>query len=70
MACCLDGGRLSPPDTSGAVNRQASSPCSQLGLRLDLSRARAAVGFDYFAIGMPGKAAMGDLAAWLSALGE
>lgn len=41
-----------------------------LGLRLDPGRARAAAGFDYFAIGVPGKAALGKLAARLSALGE
>ena len=29
-----------------------------LGLRLDPARARAAAGFDYFAIGVPSKAAM------------
>jgi len=38
-----------------------------LGLRLNPERARAAAGFDYFAIGVPGKAAMDQLAARLGA---
>jgi len=41
-----------------------------LGLRLSPERARAAAGFDYFAIGVPGKEAIDELAARLSALGE
>jgi catechol 2,3-dioxygenase-like lactoylglutathione lyase family enzyme len=41
-----------------------------LGLRLDPGRARAAAGFDYFAIGVPDKEAMDQLAARLTALGE
>ena len=41
-----------------------------LGLRLDPGRARAAAGFDYFAIGVPGKEAIDQLAARLDALGE
>lgn len=41
-----------------------------LGLRLDPERARQAAGFDYFAIGVPSKAAIEDLAARLDALGE
>ncbi len=41
-----------------------------LGLRLDPGRARAAAGFDYFAIGVPGKTAIDELAARLTALGE
>jgi catechol 2,3-dioxygenase-like lactoylglutathione lyase family enzyme len=41
-----------------------------LGLRLDPGRARAAAGFDYFAIGVPGKHAIDLLAARLTALGE
>lgn len=41
-----------------------------LALRLDPARARAAAGFDYFAIGVPDKAALDDLAARLTALGE
>src|SRR6266446_3273202 len=41
-----------------------------LGLRLNPERALAAAGFDYFAIGVPGKQAMDQLAAWLTALGE
>ena len=41
-----------------------------LGLRLDPGRARAAAGFDYFAIGVPGKEAIDQLAARLTALGE
>lgn len=42
----------------------------QLALRLDPGRARAAAGFDYFAIGVPGKAAIDELAARLTAQGE
>jgi catechol 2,3-dioxygenase-like lactoylglutathione lyase family enzyme len=41
-----------------------------LALRLDPDRARAAAGFDYFAIGVPSKAAIDDLAAQLDALGD
>ena len=41
-----------------------------LGLRLNPERAQAAAGFDYFAIGVPGKEAIDHLAARLSALGE
>jgi catechol 2,3-dioxygenase-like lactoylglutathione lyase family enzyme len=41
-----------------------------LALRLDPARAAAAAGFDYFAIGVPNKAAMDELAARLSALDE
>ena len=42
----------------------------ELALRLDPDRAVAAAGFDYFAIGVPSKEAIEDLAARLSALGE
>jgi len=41
-----------------------------LGLRLDPARARAAAGFDYFAIGVPDKSAMDRLASRLDALGQ
>jgi len=41
-----------------------------LALRLDPDRARAAAGFDYFAIGVPDKGAIGRLADRLTALGE
>ena len=41
-----------------------------LALRLDPERAVAAAGFDYFAIGVPDKAAIEALAARLTALGE
>ena len=41
-----------------------------LGLRLDPERARAAAGFDYFAIGVPDKEAMERLAARLDELGQ
>jgi catechol 2,3-dioxygenase-like lactoylglutathione lyase family enzyme len=41
-----------------------------LGLRLDPERARAAAGFDYFAIGVPSKEAIDQLADRLTALGE
>jgi catechol 2,3-dioxygenase-like lactoylglutathione lyase family enzyme len=39
-------------------------------LRLDPERAAAAAGFDYFAIGVPDRAAMDELAERLTALGE
>jgi catechol 2,3-dioxygenase-like lactoylglutathione lyase family enzyme len=42
----------------------------QLGLRLDPERARAAAGFDYFAIGVPDREAIDRLAARLTKLGE
>jgi catechol 2,3-dioxygenase-like lactoylglutathione lyase family enzyme len=42
----------------------------ELALRLDPDRAVAAAGFDYFAIGVPSKEAIEDLAARLSALGQ
>ena len=41
-----------------------------LGLRLNPERARAAAGFDYFAIGVPDRQAVDQLAARLTALGE
>ena len=41
-----------------------------LGLRLDPERARAAAGFDYFAIGVADKAAMDRLARRLDGLGQ
>jgi catechol 2,3-dioxygenase-like lactoylglutathione lyase family enzyme len=41
-----------------------------LALRLDPERARAAAGFDYFAIGVPDKDAIEELAARLTAAGE
>lgn len=41
-----------------------------LALRLDPGRARAAAGFDYFAIGVPDQTAISRLAARLTALGE
>jgi len=41
-----------------------------VGLRLDPARAAAAAGFDYFAIGVPSKEAIQDLADRLTALGE
>jgi catechol 2,3-dioxygenase-like lactoylglutathione lyase family enzyme len=41
-----------------------------LALRLDPARARAAAGFDYFAIGVPDRAAMVQLADRLDALGQ
>lgn len=40
-----------------------------LAIRLDPERAAAAAGFDYFAIGVPGKDAIDELAAHLTALG-
>jgi catechol 2,3-dioxygenase-like lactoylglutathione lyase family enzyme len=42
----------------------------RLALRLDPGRARAAAGFDYFAIGVPDKETIDQLAARLAALGE
>jgi catechol 2,3-dioxygenase-like lactoylglutathione lyase family enzyme len=41
-----------------------------LGLRLDPERARAAAGFDYFAIGVPDQAAIDELARRLDELGQ
>lgn len=41
-----------------------------LALRLDPERARAAAGFDYFAIGVPGRDAIEALAARFTALGD
>jgi catechol 2,3-dioxygenase-like lactoylglutathione lyase family enzyme len=41
-----------------------------LGLRLNPERASSAAGFDYFAIGVPGKETIEHLAARLTALGE
>ena len=41
-----------------------------LALRLDPERAQAAAGFDYFAIGVPDKDAIDELAARLTAQGE
>lgn len=41
-----------------------------LALRLDPARAEAAAGFDYFAIGVPDKPSIEDLAGRLTALGE
>jgi catechol 2,3-dioxygenase-like lactoylglutathione lyase family enzyme len=41
-----------------------------LALRLDPDRARAAAGFDYFAIGVPDRAAMAALARRLDELGQ
>jgi catechol 2,3-dioxygenase-like lactoylglutathione lyase family enzyme len=40
------------------------------GLRLDPARAEAAAGFDYFAIGVPSREAIQELADRLTALGE
>jgi catechol 2,3-dioxygenase-like lactoylglutathione lyase family enzyme len=42
----------------------------RLALRLDPDRARAAAGFDYFAIGVPDQEAIDQLADRLTALGE
>ncbi|MET0189489.1 MAG: VOC family protein [Pseudonocardia sediminis] len=41
-----------------------------LALRLDPDRARAAAGFDYFSIGVPGQAEIEALAARLTGMGE
>jgi hypothetical protein len=54
--------------TSLALGHPGGGP--RLALRLDPERARAAAGFDYFAIGVPDKEAIDRLAAWLSAQGE
>lgn len=51
-----------------ALAHPAGGP--DLGLRLDPDRARAAAGFDYFAIGVPDKAAMDALARKLDGLGQ
>lgn len=41
-----------------------------MAIRLDPARAEAAAGFDYFAIGVPGKDAIDALAAHLTSMGE
>ena len=51
-----------------ALRHPAGGP--MLALRLDPARAVAAAGFDYFAIGVPDEAAIRELAAHLTALGE
>lgn len=51
-----------------ALDHPAGGP--MLGLRLDPERARASAGFDYFAIGVPDKATLDELAAHLTGLGE
>ncbi|GGS66861.1 VOC family protein [Nonomuraea spiralis] len=51
-----------------ALTHPAGGP--GLALRLDPGRARAAAGFDFFAIGVPDRQAVEDLAAHLTALGE
>ena len=51
-----------------ALAHPAGGP--DLGLRLDPERARAAAGFDYFAIGVQDKAAMDRLAGRLDELGQ
>src|ERR1700746_1080988 len=51
-----------------ALAHPAGGP--DLGLRLDPARARPPAGFDYFAIGVPDKAAMDALARKLDGLGQ
>jgi catechol 2,3-dioxygenase-like lactoylglutathione lyase family enzyme len=51
-----------------ALTHPAGGP--DLGLRLDPDRARAAAGFDYFIIGVPDRAAIGELARRLDELGQ
>jgi catechol 2,3-dioxygenase-like lactoylglutathione lyase family enzyme len=51
-----------------ALAHPAGGP--NLALRLDPDRARAAAGFDYFAIGVADKAAIDDLARKLDGLGQ
>ncbi len=51
-----------------AMSHPAGGP--DLALRLDADRARAAAGFDYFAIGVPSREEIDKLAARLTALGE
>src|ERR1700759_3107827 len=51
-----------------ALTHPAGAP--DFGLRLARNRARAAAGFDYFAIGVPDKAAMDALARQLDGLGQ
>jgi catechol 2,3-dioxygenase-like lactoylglutathione lyase family enzyme len=53
----------------GIVMRHPSGG-PDFALRLDPARAEAAAGFDYFAIGVPSKQAMDELADRLTALGE
>jgi len=51
-----------------AMRHPAGGP--DLALRLDPDRAKAAAGFDYFSIGIPGKGEIEVLAGRLTALGE
>lgn len=51
-----------------ALQHPARGP--QLALHLDPQRARAAAGFDYSAIGVPGEASIRSLAGHLTSLGE
>jgi catechol 2,3-dioxygenase-like lactoylglutathione lyase family enzyme len=51
-----------------ALAHPAGGP--DLALRLDPARARAAAGFDYFAIGVPDKEAIDRLARTLDAMGQ
>jgi len=63
-----DGGATSKTWPAGSSRPSAS--WVRLALRLAPVRARAAAGFDYFAIGVPGKTALDGLATRLTALGE
>jgi catechol 2,3-dioxygenase-like lactoylglutathione lyase family enzyme len=60
----VEGGRLM------GVSMRHPNGGPDLALRLDPERAAAAAGFDYFAIGVPDRAAINDLADRLTALGE
>jgi catechol 2,3-dioxygenase-like lactoylglutathione lyase family enzyme len=60
----VEHGRL----TGITLRHPAGGP--RLGLRLDAERARAAAGFDYIAIGVPGEAEIRQLADHLASLGE
>jgi catechol 2,3-dioxygenase-like lactoylglutathione lyase family enzyme len=51
-----------------ALNHPNGGP--RLALRLDPAKAAASSGFDFFSIGVPTKAALEALAAWLIQLGD
>ena len=56
--------------TRMGVSMRHPSGGPDLALRCNPAMAAAAAGFDYFAIGVPGKAAIDDLAERLTALGD
>jgi hypothetical protein len=61
---------LPEPGDQRLDRRRLLGDGEQLGLRLSPERARAAAGFDWFAIGVPDREAIDQLAARLTMLGE